>query len=546
MASIDMKEDVRREAAAAEFNTKTRRGPGGWRNLLGCHARSLQWFRVGLGSLLTMELFLRFRFLEPFYSDAGTLPTHLLSGKVDALYRLVCVHCHFGQLWHQQVLLTVQVVLAAMFTWGLYTPYTTAASWFLYTSLTLRNTWLNYILDRYFHYLLFLAMSLPLQPVPPQPRQQQGSRGPSLSWVVVSPATIALKALIVWIYLDAGYGKYADPGGGWSFAAQPLPALDTYARHTTAAQYMYALLHPVDGFRYLTPIVVYVELLAAPIALLASYAGWPRIVHASIYTMWWLHVGIALTLRNSAMLSFVACAAWIPLLVPSSVDETSSDDLALNASSWRPRAVQFAVSLLAIGGLVGGNVWFEAVGCDISAPVQTIWSTLLHNRWNVFVGAEEYVTWEIAPGLLQDGSIVDVWGRRDAVDWTLPGSGAPCTATARPGRWRSFPYLAELRGEDAQALWGYLCREWDHNNDAGTNPGRKLVKYNFFMLQADVLPAMRFSPTRKRLIQSFDCASNAVISNDGPSADAEPALDTEKPLVDGASEEVAQVTRDEL
>ena len=138
--------------------------------------------------------------------------------------------------------------------------------------------------------------------------------------------------------------------------------------------------------------------------------------------------------------------------------------------------------------------------------MQTIWSTLLHNRWNVFIGAEEYVTWEIAPGLLADGSVVDVWGRRNAVDWSLPGTGAPSTATARPGRWRSFPYLAELTGRNADALWGYLCREW--NLEHPDQP--QLVRYNFFMLQADVLPNMTFSPTRKRLIHAHECEPPVV------------------------------------
>jgi hypothetical protein len=123
----------------------------------------------------------------------------------------------------------------------------------------------------------------------------------------------------------------------------------------------------------------------------------------------------------------------------------------------------------------------------------------------VFTGAEEYVTWEIAPGLLKDGSHVDVWGRRNEIDWSLPGTGAPCTATARPGRWRSFPYLAGLEGEDGDRLWRYLCEEWDRENEVHRHPGRQLIKYNFFMLQADVLPNMTFSATRKRLIQSYEC-----------------------------------------
>eukprot|EP00751_Fragilariopsis_kerguelensis_P026944 CAMPEP_0170879786 /NCGR_PEP_ID=MMETSP0734-20130129/31980_1 /TAXON_ID=186038 /ORGANISM="Fragilariopsis kerguelensis, Strain L26-C5" /LENGTH=234 /DNA_ID=CAMNT_0011263051 /DNA_START=1 /DNA_END=707 /DNA_ORIENTATION=+ len=167
---------------------------------------------------------------------------------------------------------------------------------------------------------------------------------------------------------------------------------------------------------------------------------------------------------------------------------------------------------LVVGGMVGGNIWFETIGTDCSTESsRLIWSTLLQNRWNVFIGAEEYVTWEIAPGRLQDGSVVDVWGRTDVVNWNMPGSGAPCTSTARPGRWRSFPYLADLEGDDAEALWGYLCREWDRVKNIHTdgnengNPGRQLLRYNFFMLQADVLPNTGFSSTRKRLVHSYEC-----------------------------------------
>jgi len=90
----------------------------------------------------------------------------------------------------------------------------------------------------------------------------------------------------------------------------------------------------------------------------------------------------------------------------------------------------------------------------------------------------------------------------------IKGTGAPCTSTSRPGRWRSFPYLAELDGEDGEALWSYLCKQWDkeHNvSKSETASKKKLLRYNFFMLQADVLPNMGFSATRKRLIKAYDC-----------------------------------------
>ena len=87
-----------------------------------------------------------------------------------------------------------------------------------------------------------------------------------------------------------------------------------------------------------------------------------------------------------------------------------------------------------------------------------------------------------------------------AVSYTIPGTGAPCTSSARKGRWRSFPYLKEPNSEqEKHALWQYLCQEWNaKSND-------ELLKYNFFMLQADVLPEMEFGPTIKRKIVEWDC-----------------------------------------
>ena len=50
--------------------------------------------------------------------------------------------------------------------------------------------------------------------------------------VVVLVATVALKAQVLWIYFDARYGKYSNLLRGWTFRADPLPALDTYTHHT--------------------------------------------------------------------------------------------------------------------------------------------------------------------------------------------------------------------------------------------------------------------------------------------------------------------------
>ena len=432
-------------------------------------------------------------------------------------------------------------------------------SWFLYLSLTLRNTWMNFILDRYFHYTLFYAMFLPLDRCWSIQQSNRTTTTNNNNHWVVSAASIALKLQVTWIYLDAGAGKYMDPLEGWTYHADPLPALDTYARHTVVARYLYALLRP-EGLRLLTPTVVWVELLAAPITLLCSCMGWKRLVYASIAIVCSLHIGIALTVRNTVLLSLVACCAWMPFLpqdnglilntstvsnshgggdsvttqgvrktdsaIPGSeqVSSTSKTD-SQNPTPPRPtnESTMFQiVSFFIIICFIGGSVWFETMSGQCDQSMEHIWSTLLHNRWNVFVGAEEYVTWEIAPGRLADGSVVDVWGRTRSVNWNLPGGGAPSTSTARPGRWRSFPYLAGLEGDAGKVLWDYLCKQWDREHDAILDPGQKLLRYNFFMLQADVLPNMGFSSTRKRLIHAHECPMGSTNGRDRPDDDDGP------------------------
>ena len=113
--------------------------------------------------------------------------------------------------------------------------------------------------------------------------------------------------------MDAGGGKYLDPNQGWTYNAQPLPALDTYTRHTIGAQYIYEILGP-QGLRFMTPLVVYVELLCTPVALLASFLGSDSLLNFAIGMICQLHIGISISIRNAVLLSFVACSVWCVFL----------------------------------------------------------------------------------------------------------------------------------------------------------------------------------------------------------------------------------------
>jgi hypothetical protein len=152
------------------------------------------------------------------------------------------------------------------------------------------------------------------------------------------------------------------------------------------AQYLYGILGP-EGLRLMTPTVVYIELLSAPLAFLGCYLGNAALVKFAIVMICQLHLGISIALRNAALLSYAACAAWCVFL-PIGWEAAASAPIQRPATTTKSK-VGFVVSALFVGALAGGNIWFETIGDCSTGSLSSIWSTLLQNRWNVFVGAEE-------------------------------------------------------------------------------------------------------------------------------------------------------------
>ena len=176
---------------------------------------------------------------------------------------------------------------------------------------------------------------------------------------------------------------------GWSLNA-PISALDTYVRHTVGARIMYGLLGP-SGLRLMTPTVVYAEMFCVPVALFGSAIGSKAMVYSVVVLMCLLHIGIAITMRNTVVLSLVACCAWC-IFLPEGIyfgttKKLPSGSTERNGNNHHKMGF---IPIVIILSFVSGSVWFETISEQCNQSHKHIWSTLLHNRWNVFVGAEEY------------------------------------------------------------------------------------------------------------------------------------------------------------
>ena len=339
-------------------------------------------FHFLLYSFLAFEIYSRVAFTDVYYSETSTHPLSSLDG-VDKSFAVVGLPHILASSKGMDVfrgLLYIQCALAGLT--ALYpTPLRCALSWWLYFSLCLRNTWLFFILDRYFHFFLLLSVFTSSRETP-------------------FIGVMAGRLQLLWIYVDAGYGKVTDPFRGWtaSPAEGRLPALDSYTRHTYGARVMYTLLGS-EGLKYMTPLVAWAEVVLAPMAVLASLTGYKRMQAACVLALMGLHIGIALTLNNTVLLGGVACSA-LCLLLPSSPVERRYD---------KGRRISIA-STIAVLTIIAACSLYElsplAVNCSQDTSIIPF---LLNNRWNVFTSSETYVTWEIAPGLLRSGSVVDIW-----------------------------------------------------------------------------------------------------------------------------------------
>jgi hypothetical protein len=125
----------------------------------------------------------------------------------------------------------------------------------------------------------------------------------------------------------------------------------------------------------MTPTVVYIELLACPLAFLGSYLGNASVVNFAIGMICQLHFGISFSIRNSFLLSYIACTAWcvfLPVGWEAVQKPTKKKKMSMNA------LLNTTITFLLVGGMVGSNVWFETIGKDCSTgSLRQIWSTLL-------------------------------------------------------------------------------------------------------------------------------------------------------------------------
>lgn len=477
-------------AALATFATRLR---DGLVRRLGIDPRALAALRIGLGSLLCVDLLLRARSLRAFYTDAGAVPRSLVLEQYPSVLE-VAPHFYSGELWAVAALFAVAGAFAFAIVLGYRTRLATVGSLVLVLSLHARNPWVLTGGDTLIRHLLFWACFLPLGTRWSVDAARRGRGRRIRTEPVVGLATVGILLQVVVVYVVNVVEKLrAD---AW-LAGDALPTILGLDRFTIM------LGHWLRGVPELLPVLGWgwlATLLAAPLLIALTGRGRALVVGAFASA----HLGMALTM-DLQLFPFVSITALLVFLPPavwdrveaavSALRERAGDQVegvpGLPIGGSRParggptpstddhrsilrRPIPSPPALGRVArGLRGGVLAIaiavvlvtNAVGLGlVPGPALDTGDGELEitdTRWSMFANPPTTDRWWAAPAERASGGTVDAY-REGPLRWNWPPD---VTATHPTTRWRKFTSNVRWEGSLRAPLAGYLCDRWNDRHD---------------------------------------------------------------------------------
>lgn len=490
--------------------------------------RSLAALRVALGFMIAVDLLNRARAFTAHYTDAGVLPTAVLTGELDRDWQL-SLHL-LGNEWLVAALFVVAGVAGLMLMVGLWTRVATVVSWVLLVSLHTRNPWVLQGGDDLLRLLVFWGMFLPLGARWSLDAIRAGDRGerPPL---IVNMATVALVAQVVFVYAFATLSKLGHRVW-WPEGMGVYYALNV-------EQFTTRLGLVLLGFPGLLKALTYATLILqglVPVLLLLPL--WRERIRALLpLVMIGLHVGFALTM-HLGLFSWITCAMWLAFFPPATWAWLGERLPRLRftaslAAGWERLEARLKKRLAPAAGdggeqrgdrrrvplidrtpvrwlfalLIVYSLWWNLWRADrviyrMPESVESFGRLLkLDQRWQMFSNPPRWNQWHVVAGVTAGGAELDVWNGGEA---TMDKPDL-VSETFRNQRWRK--YLTNLARESGKPhrkhFAAYVCREWngEHEGDQG------IVRVRLYRMRqaTPTHPKIERNPPDRVVLGTFDC-----------------------------------------
>ncbi|MCA9174644.1 MAG: HTTM domain-containing protein [Planctomycetales bacterium] len=472
-------------------------------SLLRVPLRSLAACRIGLASVMLVDLTTRFGEVEIFLSKRGLLPLEL-QRELTSGGSWWTLYAFSDSPVYAWMLLATQLVCTLLLLAGAWTRYATVALWLLTMSLHVRNPLVNNSGDMLLRMMLFWGMFAPwgacwsLDAV----RRRRGGLAPPGRDAPVWPSVL-LPIQVSLVYLVTGWLKLNDV---WlsGEAMQRVVELDFCVRPggrwlAEHPQWLAPIAACTLWLELLGPIVVWSPWKSASVRVIVVAAFWA--LHLGVEAV--MHVGLFGWVSMAAWLVFLPNPFWDRLgdrlgrrTRPSVESSPESDNTARHRGAWRwlvtgicgyAMAVALAANLLDIwrvgaematdanGRLLPGQET-ETEGGENLPPTWLVGllrsgePAYIDQEWTMFHVPPTRDSWLVARADLESGEQIDVLRRGQPWDAT----GSPATARELPSQhWRY--YLRRLSFERhrsfRQRAADVLLEQWN-----GRHPQRPAVR----------------------------------------------------------------------
>jgi len=436
--------------------------------------RALGIFRIGLASIILLDLFNRARFLEAHYADSGVLPRAPLIEQVVGYFHF-SFHLFNGAWELQALLFLINAFFAIALLFGYRTKFVSIVCWILLISLQARNPLLTHGGDNLLRMLTFWGMFLPLGAKFSIDANNQKISTTSIS----SIPTVALLLQAFFLYFFSGISKNFESyflNGDAVFLALNKDFLTTsFGRF---------LLEYPSILKALSRGTWILEVFGSFLLFFPVYNSHFRSIAMLLFVSF--QIGLMLTM-HIGFFPIISILAIIPFLPTSVIDKFSQTfessrivklgtNLKTTLSNKLP-PLQYPIrikpskfvslfTLLFIVIMVINNLQAAKVIKLSKSAKNFISITQTQQRWKMFSPSPTTLDgWYVIPGKLADGSEVDLMRKGSEVSWDKPEN-----VFSLYGNYRWRVYLETLRAKRKKKLRpyyaAYLCRGWNRSADS--------------------------------------------------------------------------------
>lgn len=455
-------------------------------------SRSLGLFRIGIASVVLYDLAVRAADLSAFYADAGVLSRVSLMSRLPNPWA-VSIHLMNGTSWVMAVLFCIQALCALGLLLGYRTRWMSVLSWVFMASLQRRNPLILGGADNYLRMMLFWGMFLPLGVRYSLDNVFTAKKQPAhvLSW-----GTAAILLQTVFVYVFTALHKWG--GATWhdGSALRYAFSLDLYAK--PAAEWLLQFPQLLHG---MTPAILWFELLGPVLLFCPVFIGPVRTWTVFCFMFMHLCFGALLYLDLFPAVSITAMTLFLPAwfwdrrerrskLPPEGI-EMGKGSLAANV------AAAFFLFLVLFWLLAqwAPSRWV------IPKPLRNLVTFVyLDQAWKMFApGPAKTTGWVVVPGILRDGTRVDVSRNGIPVVWEKPAK----RTLFKNERWRKYfiHFILKKDKRAADEYARYLCRTWnaDHTDE------RTLRSLEVVVVSRKTPPLGKAEAYHQKILASHEC-----------------------------------------